>query len=53
MDCRHQAIIWTNTGILLIRTLASNLSEIVSAYGFMCFFIDVIAYARNEQNIPS
>ena len=25
---RHQAITWTNAGILLIRTLESNLSEI-------------------------
>ena len=27
---RHQAIIWTNTGILLIRTLGTNFSEILS-----------------------
>ena len=27
---RHQAIIWTNAGILLIRTLATNFSEILS-----------------------
>ena len=28
--CRRQAIIWTNAGILLIRTLGTNLSEIFS-----------------------
>ena len=28
---RHQAIIWTNAGILLIRTLGTNFSEILSA----------------------
>ena len=28
---RHQAIIWTNDGILLIRTLGTNFSEILSA----------------------
>ena len=27
---RHQAIIWTNAGILLIRTLGTNFSEIIS-----------------------
>ena len=27
---RHQAIIWTNAGILLIRTLGTNFSEILS-----------------------
>ena len=27
---RHQAIIWTNDGILLIRTLGTNFSEILS-----------------------
>ena len=27
---RHQAIIWTNAEILTIRTLATNLSEILS-----------------------
>ena len=27
---RHQAIIWTNVGILLIRTLGTNFSEILS-----------------------
>ena len=27
---RHQAIIWTNAGILLIRTLGTNFSEIES-----------------------
>ena len=27
---RRQAIIWTNAGILLIRTLGTNLSEILS-----------------------
>ena len=27
---RHQAIIWTNAGILIIRTLGTNFSEIVS-----------------------
>ena len=27
---RRQAIIWTNTGILLIRTLGTNFSEILS-----------------------
>ena len=27
---RHQAIIWTNAGILLIRTLRTNFSEILS-----------------------
>ena len=27
---RRQAIIWTNAGILLIRTLETNFSEIVS-----------------------
>ena len=27
---QHQAIIWTNAGILLIRTLGTNLSEILS-----------------------
>ena len=27
---RHQAIIWTNAGILLIRTLGTNLSEILT-----------------------
>ena len=27
---RHQAIIWSNAGILLIRTLGTNFSEIVS-----------------------
>ena len=27
---RHQAIVWTNAGILLIRTLATNLSEILN-----------------------
>ena len=26
---RHQAIIWTNAGILLIRTLGTNFSEIL------------------------
>ena len=25
----HQAIIWTNAGILLIRTLGTNFSEII------------------------
>ena len=28
--CRHQAIIWTNDGILLIRSLETNFSEILS-----------------------
>ena len=28
--CRRQAIIWTNDGILLIRTLGTNFSEILS-----------------------
>ena len=28
--CRRQAIIWTNAGILLIRTLGTNFSEILS-----------------------
>ena len=27
---RRQAIIWTNAGILLIRTLGTNFSEILS-----------------------
>ena len=27
---RHQAIIWTNTGILLIRPLGTNFSEILN-----------------------
>ena len=27
---RYQAIIWTNAGILLIRALATNISEILS-----------------------
>ena len=29
-SCRRQAIIWTNAGILLIRTSGTNLSEILS-----------------------
>ena len=29
MPGRHQAIIWTNAGILLIRTLGINFSEIL------------------------
>ena len=30
LPARHQAIIWTNTGMLLIRTLGTNFSEIWS-----------------------
>ena len=29
MACRRQAIIWTNAGILLIRTLGTNFSKIL------------------------
>ena len=31
---RHQAIIWTNAGILLIRTLGTNFSEIIGEIHF-------------------
>ena len=30
--CRRQAIIWSNAGILLIRTLGTNFSEMVSKF---------------------
>ena len=29
---RHQAIIWSNAGILLIQTLGTNFSEILSEF---------------------
>ena len=34
---RHQAIIWTNAGILLIRTLGTNFSEILSKIQIFSF----------------
>ena len=34
---RHQAIIWTDTGILLIRTLGTNFSEILSEIHIFSF----------------
>ena len=34
---RRQAIIWTNTGMLLIRTLETNFSEILSEIHIFSF----------------
>ena len=34
---RRQAIIWTNAGILVIRTLGTNLSEILSEIDTLLF----------------
>ena len=34
---RHQAIIWTNAGILLIRTLGTNFSEILGEIHLFSF----------------
>ena len=34
---RRQAIIWTNAGILLIRTLGTNFSEILSEIRALSF----------------
>ena len=34
---RHQAIIWTNAGILLFRTLGKNISEILSEIHLFLF----------------
>ena len=40
---RHKAIIWTNAGILLIRTLGTNLSEILNK-------IDTFSYNKMHLN---
>ena len=48
---RRQAIIWTNTGILLIRTLGTNFSEILSeirAFSFKKMHVK-ISSAKGQQ----
>ena len=43
---RHQAIIWTNTGILLIQTLGTNVSEILSQ-------IDISSFKKMHLKLSS
>ena len=58
---RHQAIICTNAGILLIRTLGTNLSEILSEihrFSFKKMHLEMSGKWRpfclglNEFNVP-
>ena len=50
---RHQAIIWTSAGILLIGTLWTNFSEILSEIDTWYIFIQGNAFENVEHFVSS